>query len=258
MSMAWFGIELARHGFVAAAVNHPGNNATEAYTAQGFSTWWERARDLSVVIDSMLSDPKFGNRLDSHRIAAAGFSLGGYTMIEIAGGITEPEAFKQFCASSGANGICKSPPEFPTLVEDLERLSKTDPAFQNALHHASDSYRDPRVKAVFAMAPALGPAFRPVSLRKIAIPVMIVAGQADANVPIASSAKYFANKIRDARLTIFPGDVAHYVFLDSCTSAGRESRPLLCRDAAGVNRDTIHAKTVTLAVQFFKHVLPKR
>jgi len=103
MSMAWLGIELARHGFVAAAVNHPGNNATEPYTAQGFSTWWERARDLSVVIDCMLSDSKFGNRLDSHRIAAAGFSLGGYTMIEIAGGITEPEAFNQFCASSGAD-----------------------------------------------------------------------------------------------------------------------------------------------------------
>lgn len=255
MSMAWFGIELARHGFVAAAVNHPGNNATEPYTALGFSTWWERARDLSVVIDSMLSDPKFSNRLDSQRIGAAGFSLGGYTMIEIAGGITEPDAFKKFCASSSADGICKSPPEFPTLVEDFERLSKTDPAFQNALHHASDSYRDPRVRAVFAMAPALGPAFRPASLRRIAIPVMIVAGQADANVPIASNAKYFASNIPHARLTILPGDLGHYVFLNSCTHAARESRPTLCRDASGVNRDMIHAKTATLAVQFFNGAL---
>src|SRR5215471_10176807 len=67
LSMAWLGTELASHGYVVAAVNHPGNNGAEAYTAEGFSTWWERARDLSVVIDSMLSDGKFGNRLDAQR-----------------------------------------------------------------------------------------------------------------------------------------------------------------------------------------------
>jgi predicted dienelactone hydrolase len=84
---------------------------------------------------------------------------------------------------------------------------------------------------------------------------MIVAGQADANVPIASGAKYFASNIPDARLTVFQDEVAHYIFLDSCTSAGRESLPLLCRDAAGVNRETIHAKTTSLAVEFFTGAL---
>jgi hypothetical protein len=75
LQMAWLGTSLAANGYIAVAVNHPGNNATETYTAQGFSTWWERARDLSVVIDSMLADPTFGSRIDSHRIGAAGFSL---------------------------------------------------------------------------------------------------------------------------------------------------------------------------------------
>jgi dienelactone hydrolase len=32
----------------------------------------------------MLADSEFGSHIDSNRIAAAGFSLGGYTMIEIA------------------------------------------------------------------------------------------------------------------------------------------------------------------------------
>jgi len=255
MQMAWLGTALAAQGYIAVAVNHPGNNATEAYTAQGFSTWWERARDLSVVIDSMPADAMFGARIDSNRIGAAGFSLGGYTMIEIAGGITDPEAFKEFCASSRADNICTSPPEFPTLVEDFDKLSKTDPEFQTALRHASDSYRDPRVRAVFAIAPALGPAFRPASLAKIALPVMIVAGQVDTSVPIASSAKYFAANIPGAKLTIFPGNVAHYVFLDSCTEAGRKTLPLLCTDGAGVDRDAIHANTAALAVEFFKATL---
>jgi predicted dienelactone hydrolase len=251
MQMAWLGSHLAAHGYIAAAVNHPGNNATEAYTALGFSTWWERARDLSVVIDNLLADATFGSRVDASRIAAAGFSLGGYTMIEIAGGVTEPAVLTEFCASPRADGICKSPPEFPTLLEDFDKLSKTDADFQAALRHASDSYRDPRVRAVFAIAPALGPAFRSASLAKISIPVAIVAGEADTSAPVASSAKYFAANIPGAKLTIFPGDVGHYVFLDSCTDAGRKTLTLLCTDGRGVDRDAIHAKTAALAEDFF-------
>jgi predicted dienelactone hydrolase len=193
--------------------------------------------------------------IDVRRIGAAGFSLGGYTMIEIAGGITAPAEFKHFCESPKADGICTSPPEFPTLLEDFDRLSRTDFEFQNALRHASDSYRDPRVRAVLAMAPALGPAFRVTSLEKITIPVRILAGQADANVPIESSAKFFAAHIPNSESTIFAGNVAHYVFLDSCTDAGRETRAMLCRDGDGVNRDDIHAKTTSLAIKYFDSAL---
>src|SRR5471030_3224271 len=39
--MAWLGTALARAGFIAAAVDHPGNNAVGAYTAEGFALWWE-------------------------------------------------------------------------------------------------------------------------------------------------------------------------------------------------------------------------
>ena len=119
LSLAWLGTALAAHGYIVAGVNHPGNNAVEPYTVEGFSTWWERARDLSEVIDALLKDSTFGTRIDATRIGATGFSLGGYTMIEIAGGITDPAAFTDFCASPKADGICKSPPEFPTLVEDF-------------------------------------------------------------------------------------------------------------------------------------------
>ena len=251
LSLGWLGTALASHGYIVAAVKHPGNNGVEAYTVQGFSTWWERARDLNVVIDNLLTDATLGSHIDNERIGAAGFSLGGYTMIEIAGGITAPAAFNEFCASPRADGICKSPPEFPTLVEDFDKLSKDDADFQATLRHASDSYRDPRIHAVLAMAPALGPAFRAANLAKISFPAEIVAGEADTNVPVASSAKYFAANIRGSKPVIYPGAVGHFVFLDSCPEFGRKNRPMLCVDAAGVDREVIHAKTADLAVEFF-------
>ena len=252
LTLAWLGTTLASHGYVVAAVNHPGNNALETYTVRGFSLWWLRAKDLSVVIDEMLVDAKFGSRIDASRIAAAGFSLGGYTMIEIAGGITDRSAYSDFCKSSEADNICKVPPEFSAdLFEKVNDLAKSDPQFQTALGHASDSYRDPRVRAVFAIAPALGPAFRPYGLNKISIPVEIVAGESDENVPILSSAKFIASQIPHAKLVILPGGVAHYTFLTTCTDRGHQLRPLLCNDAPGIDRDAIHAKTAAMAVNFF-------
>jgi predicted dienelactone hydrolase len=56
----------------------------EPYTVQGFTLWWERAKDLSTVLDDVLADPDFGPHIDRRRIGAAGFSLGGYTVIEFA------------------------------------------------------------------------------------------------------------------------------------------------------------------------------
>lgn len=108
--MGWLAQALAARGYIVAAVNHPGNNALEDYTAEGFLLWWERARDLTTVIDQVLSDSQLGPRIDSRRIGAAGFSLGGYTVLESAGGRTEPGLFRDFCRSHAAE-ICHDPDE---------------------------------------------------------------------------------------------------------------------------------------------------
>lgn len=252
LSMAWLGEALAAHGYIVAAVNHPGNNASEPYTVQGFALWWERARDLSETIDGMLADRRLGDRIDPERIGAAGFSLGGYTMIAIAGGVIDVDAFVRFCDATNSPGNCTSPPEFPSLVQDFHKLMREHP---EVIAASRESYRDPRVRAVFAIAPPLGPAFPSSSLQRISIPVQIVAGASDPIVPIASNAKYFAASIPGAKLRIFPGNVGHYTFLDSCTAAGRKSVPQLCTDGPGVERNAIHAETVQLAVRFFHAAL---
>jgi len=254
LMMAWLGTALASHGYIAVAVNHPGNNALEDYTIQGFSLWWERARDLSVLIDFLLADPMYGPHIDASHIGAAGFSLGGLTVIEIAGGIGELSRYQDFCNSPRKDGMCVDPIEFPNLLAKTTDLAKTDPEFQAALREGAKSYRDARVHAIFALAPALGPAFSAESLEKISIPTAIIAGTADATVPPDTSAKFFAAYIPGAKLTLFTG-VGHYAFLDTCGDLGRRSRPDLCLDPAGVLRDDIHNQTAALAVSFFSSAL---
>ena len=76
LSMAWLGEALARHGYIVAAVNHPGNTGTDPYTVEGFSIWWERARDLSEVISGMLADPSWGVTLTRRGLAPRVFRSG--------------------------------------------------------------------------------------------------------------------------------------------------------------------------------------
>lgn len=256
-SVAWLGAALAARGYVVAGVNHPGNNALEDYTVAGFTLWWERAHDLSTVIDAVLADATFGARIDRSRIGAAGFSLGGFTMIVIAGGVSDHAAYDAFCRSKAADDMCKPPPEFKAdLMKGGAAEAARDREYAASLATERRSRRDPRVRAVFAIAPALGPAFHADDLRRIEIPVEIVAGAADDNVPVESSAKYFAAHIPGAKLVVYPGEVKHYVFLDECTPRGRDALPLLCRDPAGVDRRAVHDRTIGLAARFFEEHLP--
>jgi len=133
--------------------------------------------------------------------------------------------------------------------ESLARLS-SDLDFQQRYGKAGNSYRDERVRAVFALAPGLGPVFTSESLGKISIPVAIVSGSSDEVVPVASSAEPLAKAIPNATLKLFQ-HAGHYVFLANCTTVGRVIFPVPCRDPEGIDRDAVHAETIRLALDFF-------
>jgi predicted dienelactone hydrolase len=82
---------------------------------------------------------------------------------------------------------CQAPPEFGDLRAKATALADSDEVFHAALANDSRSYRDQRVCAVFAMAPACGATFVPESLERIDIPVAIVAGAAEAIVRSAAA-----------------------------------------------------------------------
>ena len=138
------------------------------------------------------------------RIGCAGFSLGGATAIWVAG------------ARFSIKDLAENEPEPPAFLKEsinrLIELSKTDSIVINSSKHSADSFRDSRIKAVFALAPAIGQGFTSEGLKNITIPVQIAVGDADVIAPMERDAGHYAKYIPTARpLIILPGERGHYL-----------------------------------------------
>lgn len=213
-SLDWLAAALAARGYIVAGVDHPGNTMLAPLTREGFRLWWERATDLSQVLDGLLADPVLGPRIDADRIGAVGFSLGGYTVLELAGARTNLPAFEHFCASPDADAICH-PPEMRRAQDDARAADAPSPKTAASLARAGASYRDTRIKAVFAIAPALGMAFDDTAFAEVRIPVALIAGTADVTAPVDTNIRRIGRLLPRASVELIPG-AAHYTFLDTC------------------------------------------
>jgi predicted dienelactone hydrolase len=249
--LSWLAEALAAAGFVVAAVDHHGNTATEErYRPHGFVLPWERARDLSVVIDRLFADPVVRPHIDETRVGAAGFSLGGYTVLALAGAHLTFADWQRRCAAQPDGPGCTLPPEAPFTRADLDSLARADAPFRAGVTRGEQPTRDARIRAVYAMAPALVPALDTASLRAIAVPVRVVLGGADTQVLPGPTAAMLARFVPSAAVEQLPG-IAHYAFLAPCTWRGRVFVRALCSEG-GTARVTLHHRISADAVRFFR------
>ena len=84
------GTRLARDGYLVAAVRHAGDNWQDRSLVTSGRYFSERPRQLSRVLDALLSSPEWGSRIPADRIGAVGHSAGGYSVLALAGAQAEP------------------------------------------------------------------------------------------------------------------------------------------------------------------------
>jgi len=247
LDLEWLARDLAASGFIAIGVNHHGNTITEPYCAEGFLAWWERARDLTVLLDSVAAGGAFAERVDMDRVFVAGFSLGGCTAAALLGAITEISRFER---SPRNKHFGRGPREFPDLADHLPVLLETSAIFRASWTRMSASYLDTRFKAALILAPGnsvLG--CNEDSLRSIKTPTRIVVGGSDFVKPVAL---WLQERLAASQLDLLAPEVGHYVFLPEATEAGRLANSVVCIDAAGVDRRSVHDHVAALAAEFFR------
>jgi predicted dienelactone hydrolase len=254
VGLSWLAQALAAQGYLVAAPNHHGNTAAEDKPVlEGTIVWWDRPRDLSRLIDSLLIDPQWGPRIDASRIGVAGFSIGGYTALAAVGARLSQTQFMKSC--DDVPHSCDLPPEVHEKYSpaDVNRVLH-EPRVLEQYAHMGDDYRDARIRAAFVIAPVLASAMTAASLAAIHVPAHIVVGTADDQAAPGRNAEPIAASIPRATLNLLPG-VTHYSFLTTCTARGVQYAKELCSSPPGVDRDELHGKVASDAVAFFNQVL---
>ena len=245
-SISWLAQGLAAAGSVVLGVDHHGNTASEPYKAEGFLCWWERPRDLSMVLDVLAEDGVFAGRLDTSNVVCVGFSLGGYTALSILGAITDVNRFREW---AGCSPFGQGPREFPRLAENIAALLRDSVAFRASWGRQAASYLDRRVRAAVALAP--GPtvrAFSPASLATIDVPVTIIVGDADREAPADLCSAWLHEQLQNSQLHFLGREVGHYTLLCEGTEEGRRLEPDLYVDAPGVDRSEIHRRVLMMTL----------
>jgi predicted dienelactone hydrolase len=239
VNQSWLGEALAGHGYIVASVAHWLNTRTHN-TPEATLRAWDRPQDVSFVIGALLQDATWQPRIDAARIGAAGHSSGGYTALALAGARYWPPQMRDYCRGPQAGPDCG-------LVRgiDVERFDFTG---------AAAPYRDARVRAALALAPALGPGMTDESLNAIGVPVAIVATRDDEILPFEQHAARYAREIPGAQLDVLPAG-GHFVFMPECNVAGRVFTWFNAFDVCGrrhdVDRGAVHAQIVQRALAFF-------
>lgn len=245
VDQSWLAEALASRGFIVAAVSH-WQNTWKENTPEATLKVWERPRDLSFAISGLLADPVWGPRIDPRRIGVAGHSAGGYTALAMAGAIYRPLRMRDYCATREEARDC--------ALGDGADLSAID------FRPAVASYRDPRVRAVAALAPALGPGMDPQGLAAIETPTLVIAARDDEILRIDDHARRYAEAIPGARLLELELG-GHFAFMPECTLMGRLftwfHRFDICgrRSGADAARADLHARVAHAVREFFTRKL---
>ncbi|MEV8099183.1 hypothetical protein [Kitasatospora sp. NPDC085879] len=221
--MGWLAGPLAAAGFRAVAVDHHGNDFVDGYEPEGFLCPWDRPRDLAFALDALAAERELGP------IGAAGFSAGGYTAAALAGARLDTGVLHALLT-----GVVPLPeiPEFPGVL-DAFRAKAPEGMPPAAVAAAGADLGDPRVRAVFQVAPGLGPMVTAESLAAVRVPVEIRWGGADSVTPYESDTRPYLEGIPTAAGRPLGADVVHADFI------GPDPAPRAARARAEAAADAV-------------------
>jgi predicted dienelactone hydrolase len=197
---------LARNGYLVAALRHPGDNWQDRSLIEKSPERYfdERPRQASRVIDAILADPAWKDRIatDSRgpRVGALGHSAGGYTVLALVGAQPDLARVRKHCQAEAS--------EDPIFCG----IARSDAAMAPSPAAAS-SLKDERVRAVVAMAPA-GVLLTAESLAGVRPATMIYEAELDRFLVPRFHAEWVASNLPAANLHRVP-NAWHLAFMDS-------------------------------------------
>jgi len=254
----WLARRLVADGWVVIGANHHGNTSTEPYLPEGFLAWWERARDLTLLLDFLGRDSFLAGRIDLSQVAAVGFSLGTHSVLGLLGARTDMAQYRTWALAQPEEMsiVRRGPREFPDLADQLDGLLARNPAFRASWDRQGFDYRDRRISAAALYAPAPPVrGFTEASLRRIKQPITMLVGDNDQEAPPVYG-QWLQGLLPQASLEILRPEVSHYVFLPLGTDRSKASLPDVFADPPGIDRAAIHREVAEKTAEFLDGARP--
>ncbi|TAF04166.1 MAG: alpha/beta hydrolase [Nostocales cyanobacterium] len=235
---------LASHGYVVAALEHPGSNITANKGANSLKPqeFLARPQDVSFVLDELeklnqTTDNPLKGKLATNQVMVVGYSFGGTTALSLAGGEFDISSLKQSCDQNAAK---------LTLVQGFLCVAKELP-------ENSYQLRDQRIKKIVALNPATSFVFGETGLTKVQVPTLILTGSADDITPALSEQITSFAKISSPKWLAAAVGGTHLSVVDSELTDGAagktklsfSSREVVGKKSADVRK---YVKAITLAM----------
>jgi predicted dienelactone hydrolase len=221
----------ARHGYVVLTIVHRDDNAFISTGSSTLAVWRSRPKEWSAALDALLAS-RYAPFVDRERIAAVGFSAGGYTALAVGGARPSSLALDDYCLVHTENDVLCVP--YGPVRRFGIRVARQIRIRQESLE-ASD---DPRVRAIVAMAPPGAALFTAQGLQGLKVPTLLMQGDHDEVLKYPDDARYLASLLGErAEYRTVPG--GHFVFASihlappryAATDSGAEGETAALRKA---------------------------
>ncbi len=210
--LGWISERLAAEGYVVIAANHQGSTSGDS-TPETNVKIWEPPQDMSAMLDAISASPALQRIVDVKNVTAIGFSMGGHTVLALAGTTAKVDAFAQFCDDHKDSPNCIWFDRGNDLIKGHVDLHKLDPSLFEM------NLSDKRIGRVIAVDPGVAQALDASSLNAISVPTLLInLGQGEA-IPLGVRADQMANSIPHARYETITG-ANHFSFLAECKALG--------------------------------------
>lgn len=231
---SWLANALVQAGYMVAAVDHYGDMRFH-FDLLASIRFWNRPLDFTFLLDQLEKDERVRDQIDFNRIGFIGYSMGGMTGLALAGG--QAQNVRQAVMQLTRNAL------------DEKLIDRFD------LSPAEKSYREPRIKAMLLLCPAVF-IYTPESLKEINIPIGLVAAVGDEVLPFREHAFQIIHHLIPAKLKMLREEISHYAFMNRITDAGKlVLHKALHSDPPCCDRDSLHREVSTFAIDFFLSAL---
>ena len=210
---------LARNGFIVGLPEHPFNNRNDNSWEGTVQNLTARPRHLRTAVDAFFGSPTFGRFVKPAAVGLIGHSMGGYTVLALAGGL---------------------PTSFPWESADGQR---------RRIAVAPDS----RVKAVVLLAPATAWFRASGALQGVGAPILMLHAEQDEYVPY-EHAQIVLNGVpgkEQIEHRVVP-NAGHFAFLSPFPEAMTSLAFPPSQDPPGFDRARFHDELNAAVTTFLK------